>query len=332
MFAMAPIEKASFAGALLPTANVVAFLVTIVMNAISSVGALSPYGVGEVSGWYETMITPASYAFSIWSLIYFSVAVFAIWQCFPSLRDDDLVFNRIGYWFVLSCCCNSLWIAIFVQGEPVAVIWISSVLLFSLFGCLMVILLRTEAWMRAFSLTQSQVTVSDFAASEEDTPLSPRQSEGSMWKLALSYYAVDFTFSIYCAWCTVASILNVALSLIGSGVYENQVEWAITILVVAAVIFLAMVRRKWNWAYGFVFTWAAIAIRNADQCGGMIKTTDGTFDDTAGCDRVQLTAYVLAIIVGVVSGFTLIQYSLRVLIASEQASKGVAGHQHQEME
>ena len=83
-----------------------------------------------MSDLYPTLITPASYAFAIWGLIYFSVAVFVVWGLVPSVRDNDLLFHKIGWWFLAGNTFNVLWIITFSQGEPVAWIWVSA-----LHGC-----------------------------------------------------------------------------------------------------------------------------------------------------------------------------------------------------
>merc|ERR1711924_169883 len=95
-----------------------------------------------------------------------------------------------------------------------------------------------------------------------------------------TYFAVDFAFSIYSGWITVSSILNVALALSASGFNGDGRgdQWAVAILVIAAIIFLLMVGLKSNWAYGFVFTWASMAIAKklkSTNCGhdGVLLTT-----------------------------------------------------------
>lgn len=298
----------------LPCVNVVAFIVVIVINAISSSGAISKYGIGEVSDLYQTLITPAGYAFSIWGIIYFSVAVFVIWQIIPSVRDDHIVFHCIGWWFAISCLFNCLWIVCFVQATPIAWIWVSTVLLFTIFGSLLMLITRVGVWRRAFAGSSQSVAATDFTYMD-DGRQAPSASMAnspapSLWRSFLSYFAVDFAFSIYCAWTTVASILNVSLSLVGSGFTggSQQDRWAIAILVVAAVIFLLMVGlpAKQNWAYGFVFTWAAMAISKKDKEAGCTNVTG--FIDPGGCQRVQHAAIALASIVGVASALQLVNY------------------------
>jgi hypothetical protein len=330
---LAPVQPDSPQGHRLPLLNFLAFICVVVFNALASTGALSQYDVGEVSRLYQTLITPAGYAFSIWGIIYFSVAVFCIWQCIPSWRDDKLVFGAIGYWFIVSCVANVLWIVIFVQATTAAV-WISSVLLFIIFGSLLQIILRAKAWERAL-VPQSEgdnaasaiIRKNDFASSplHESSPGNDEvsnQSDSAM-KRFFSYFSVDWTFSIYCGWTTAASILNVSCSLVGVGYYGgkhvSQQAWAVVMLAIASIIYSLMIIRKWNWAYGAVFTWAAIAISNGEQCGGDVATKDGVFDDEDACTMVQRSAFVMGVAVGVLASIRAIRWVVKMAQTPKRA-------------
>lgn len=300
----APVDQASSTGKALPWVNVASFIVVIAINGISSAGAISKYGIGEVSDLYRTALAPAGYAFSIWGLIYFAVAVFVIWQAIASVRDDYIVFNRIGWWFAVSCLFNCAWIMVFVQAT-LAAIWISTILLFVIFGSLLMLITRVNVWNRAFAV--SSPSANNFTEFNENALTAAKQP--SVLNTLVTYFAVDFAFSVYCAWTTVASILNVSLSLSGSGVQSNQTEWAIAILCVAASIFglMVLLPSKANWAYGFVFTWAALAItsaRKTSECADVI----GFGDNETGCLRVQKASTALAAIVGVAAALRMIYF------------------------
>lgn len=78
--------------------NTLAFILTIVLNYISSAGLISPYGVGTISRKYPTKITPASGAFAIWAYIYCLEALFVVYQYFwPKKKRRDTVPN----WFLV---------------------------------------------------------------------------------------------------------------------------------------------------------------------------------------------------------------------------------------
>ncbi len=59
----------------------------------------------QVSDAYPTLVTPAGYVFSIWSVIYVLLGFFVIAQALP--RDSARVFReKIGWLFILSCVLN----------------------------------------------------------------------------------------------------------------------------------------------------------------------------------------------------------------------------------
>ena len=51
-------------------------------------------------------LNPTALTFSIWGIIYSCIIIFVVYQALPAdmvpNRPDDLIFNRIGYVFVLN--------------------------------------------------------------------------------------------------------------------------------------------------------------------------------------------------------------------------------------
>ena len=80
------------------------------------------------------------------------------------------------------------------------------------------------------------------------------------------FVVVDVGFSIYLGWVTAASILNVSVALVSSGV--NPLEtvvwtgegWACLVLSVAAVLALTMLATRRDVCYPLVLVWALSAI------------------------------------------------------------------------
>ena len=74
--------------------------------------------IGPTSRRYETLITPAPYAFSIWGFIYTCLAVTVVVDCFwPSASIYSSASNAtvLRSLFSLSCLMNMLWIALFTN-------------------------------------------------------------------------------------------------------------------------------------------------------------------------------------------------------------------------
>lgn len=226
--------------------NIVAFIAVIILNALASTGKLSELGVGDVSRKYPTDITPASYAFSIWGVIYTFVGLFCIYQALPSQQSSVLLWEKIGLLFSLSCVFNVLWIIIFVQATEAAT-WVSTIFIFSIFGCLLGAHRRAQCW-------------------------DPEQREARLWG---EVFVIDCMFSLYGGWLNVACVVNVAAAFVASGQKDlgwTSANWTILMLVVAALLNLGMLFRANDPLWGCVFVWAAIAI-NKDTPTESAKTT-----------------------------------------------------------
>ena len=84
-----------------------ATLVTIAVNALAATGHINGVAPDQVSGQYPTIITPAGWAFSIWSLIYTGLIAFSIFQLLPSRVAE---FRRVRVPYIVSCVLNCSWI------------------------------------------------------------------------------------------------------------------------------------------------------------------------------------------------------------------------------
>ncbi len=63
----------------------------IIFNWLAATGILGGIDTGAVSDKYDTHITPAGYAFAIWSLIYLGMIAFSIYQALPSKAESFAV-------------------------------------------------------------------------------------------------------------------------------------------------------------------------------------------------------------------------------------------------
>jgi hypothetical protein len=80
---------------------------TIAFNILAATGYINGITPAEISDKYPTVITPAGYAFSIWSLIYFGLSAFSIYQLLPSNLER---FGGIRTLYIASCVLNCAWI------------------------------------------------------------------------------------------------------------------------------------------------------------------------------------------------------------------------------
>lgn len=84
-----------------------ATLLMIVLNGLAATGVLGGVNTAEVSARNPTVITPPSYAFAVWSVIYLGMLAFTVVQALPS-RRASLAAIRLPY--VVSCSANALWL------------------------------------------------------------------------------------------------------------------------------------------------------------------------------------------------------------------------------
>ena len=133
----------------------------LVFNWLAASGFLGGIDTGAVSDKYPTRITPAGYAFAIWSLIYFGLIAFSIYQALPSKVER---FRSIRTVYILNCTLNCAWLYFWHQEA----ILICTGLIFLLLGTLVYINIKlqttatvVEFWLAKapFSLYFGWVTV-----------------------------------------------------------------------------------------------------------------------------------------------------------------------------
>ena len=86
---------------LLATLGMIAF------NALAATGYVNGVTPEIISNKYPTVLTPAGYAFSIWSLIYLGMIAFSIYQLLPACVAR---FRHVRTLYIASCAFNCAWI------------------------------------------------------------------------------------------------------------------------------------------------------------------------------------------------------------------------------
>lgn len=83
-----------------------AYIVLILGNILSQIPGILPYSQPEIADMSAIMINPSAFAFSIWGVIYALITGFVVYQALPSSwvpgRNDDLIFNKIGFVFMVN--------------------------------------------------------------------------------------------------------------------------------------------------------------------------------------------------------------------------------------
>jgi hypothetical protein len=221
--------------------NIVSFVVVVVMNALSNALPINGRTPGEISDALPSFFTPASFTFSIWSVIYLFLLGFTIYQALPSQRERPFL-GQIGWLFAGTTVLNVFWLLAWHYGFYA----VSVLFMVSLLVTLIAIYLRLGIGQRNANLTTAD---------------------------KLLYQT---TFSLYLGWITVATIANIAsvlgyLGWNGFGI-DGQI-WSAIMMMIAVLVAGVLLFNRRNLAYAAVLVWALFGIRAAFPDVAVIATT-----------------------------------------------------------
>lgn len=206
--------------------NILAFAGVVAVNWLADHLPLNGQTTGEISDKFPILFTPPRYVFAIWGLIYLFLLFFVIYQILPK-QDDNIYIERIGNAFILSCLFNIAWIFS----------WHYEYFLLSII--LMAALLITLV----FIYSKLEIASNRLFFGEKAF--------------------INFPFSIYLGWITIATIGNLSVFLYSLG-YENlfigQELWTEIALILGGIIALLVLFLRKDVFYSLVFVWAYVGI------------------------------------------------------------------------
>lgn len=200
-------------------------LVLCILGSMLGAGVFGGPAVSEAAGGAlsadATLISPAGPAFSIWSVIYVGLAIYAVWQWFPGQRTAAL-HRSIGWWVVASLLLNAGWLLVVRAG------WLAlSVLVIAALVLVVGVVVARVADIGPESKADLVVT--------------------------------GGTFGLYAGWASVAVCANVAAWLVDLGLEPSfgvGESLAVLVLVVAGVVGLVLARRtRGNIAIALALSW-----------------------------------------------------------------------------
>jgi benzodiazapine receptor len=225
---------------LLRIANPIAFIATIIINGLAgSTTLLGGQDTAAISDANFTLITPAGYVFAIWGIIYTLLGIFVIYQALPSQKEKAYQ-KKIGWLFVLSSIINIVWLFLW-QYEYLI---FSVPIMFMLLGTLIMIYKKLE-------IGKSQPEIKE-------------------------KIAVQLPFSTYLGWITIASIANVATTLVSiswDGFGISPENWALAIIIIALLLASIVIATRKDIAYTLVIAWAFVGISVAQTNPNIITLT-----------------------------------------------------------
>ena len=206
--------------------NAAAFLIMIVVNALSVILPLNGMDPGQISDSYPNLFAPAGLTFSIWSVIYIWLLIFILYQLGAFGKKDGFnAVNRIGSLFVISSLANAAWIFSW-HYRVIPLSWVLMVVI-------LVSLILINQRIRNSALTQREK------------------------------FFVEGPFSVYFGWITVATIANTVTLLVSLG-WEgfgiSQAVWTAVALLAGTVIGVLVTLKNKDVLYGLVLIWAFAGI------------------------------------------------------------------------
>ena len=193
----------------------------IVFNYFAATGILGGVDTGAISDKYPTVITPAGFAFAIWSVIYAGCVAFSIYQLLPSQLEKFQAIRRV---YIVSCVANCAWLYFWSQEMIVLCVGVILILLASV-GYISFKLRKTETtgeyWLAKFpfGIYFGWVT----AATLLNT------------MIALVFLGAPLGYSLYlgAAFIFIAALLGVLVRIkLTNYFYPLAIAWALTAIAV----------------------------------------------------------------------------------------------------
>ena len=212
-------------GLALRLAPLLALIVVIAVNAAANMLPINGVRTGEISALYPTGFTPAGWVFSIWSLIYLGLLVFALAALFGSMaiRRRAAALTPL---FLINSAANIGWIFAWHYQHIGLSLALMGVILTTLIAITMKLRRR------------------------------PRQG----WS---GRVLVDAPFSLYFGWATTAALANLANWFYDRQSWPLGLamdEWALVTVVIATAVYIWMTTVTRDLIYGAVFLWVAAGI------------------------------------------------------------------------
>ncbi len=215
-------------GFMLSIATLTAIVATLLVNALSNLFPPKGLNIGAIANTVlqGVLITPASYAFAIWGLIYVGLLAYGIYQLRPAQRRNPTM-QRVNWLLISACIAQMVWVYLFtLRLFGLSIVAMVGILL-SLMGAYL------------------QLNVGKVRVSREHQRFA------------------HIPFSIYLGWISVATVVNVASALYSAqwqGWGISATAWTVTMLLVGAAIAAIVAMQRADVAFTLVFIWAYVAI------------------------------------------------------------------------
>jgi len=244
-------------------ANLTAYVVNLGVTYGSLTGAFGATN-SDLSRKYQTLVTPAGWAFSIWGPIFLWEGVFAVAQMTPGLRDSNVVRSMTAWW-LSACIFQVAWTLFFAQE----IIVVSLICMLGILASLLGGILVTDC-------SLPQISIREF------------------WLLRAP-------FSLHAGWIVAASLLNsnvLAVSLKASPGPLLALAVASFALLAATVTIFALATPRPDAIICLVAAWALAGISTNLQKAEDLRNSDRfNFHDWPQevVDGIRISALIISI-------------------------------------
>lgn len=160
--------------------NAVAYVANVVVT--YAVGAAdSSHSNAAISAKYQTIVTPAGWAFAIWGVIFISQLIWAVAQLRPAFRASPLVIGGVGWYYLGVAAAQIAWTLLFS---------------FELISLSLVAMLLVLFFLDMIVGSQCKFVKLGGAVTSQD------------------YWILRFPFEIHAGWIIAASLVNINLVLV----------------------------------------------------------------------------------------------------------------------
>ena len=203
--------------------NVIVVVMIIYWNYYTAAVGYNGNDIGQLSDKYGNLFTPASYAFSIWGVIFLGLIAVTGYMLITAWKESkgSQWISKIGWSLLIANISNGLWT------------WVWLLEMTGLSVCVMLVILM------ALLYTLRQVI-----------------------EMPVHRWLVRLPIGLYAGWISVAIIANFAAHLNRYGWHPllGEINWTLLMIVIATIVNIYVVRWKGIKSYGMVGAWALLAV------------------------------------------------------------------------
>jgi len=205
-------------------ANIASYVLNVAVTyGVGASGKLGPSNA-EISSKYQTLVTPAGYAFAIWGVIFTFQLIWSLIQLLPKYRAKEEVLFGVGYYYVWVVVAQAVWTIVFTLQH----------ITLSLIAMVSILIPLQLIQKRASNIPSDSIS---------------------------SYWLLKFPFQIHFGWIVAATLVNFNVVLVAcnlSPTIQITSAWLSLSALTATALYYSFNEK---WVVPSVLAWASYAIK-----------------------------------------------------------------------